>query len=142
MSRVIIPDRICSHCGGTKWIIEKENRKYGVITRYRCAIKASERYKRWEINNPDKVSHYSKQVNKRKTESGYWKTEEYKKKQLLKYYKDRDQVTDRFVKHRLAHDGSLSQSDIPQELVELKRKQILLIRELRNHEENKDSINQ
>jgi hypothetical protein len=142
MARVIIPEKICSHCGGTKWIIEVEERKYWTRTRYRCAIRASERYKRWVVNHPDKVSHYGKEVNKRKTESGYWKTEEYKKQQLVRYYKDRDQITDRFVKHKLAHDGSLSQSDIPQDLIELKRKQILLIRKLRNHEENKDSINQ
>jgi hypothetical protein len=134
MPTVIIPDKICSHCGGTKWIIEKENRKYGLRTRYRCAIRASERYKRWTVNHPDKVLYYSKESSKVRTECGHWKTEEYKKQQLLRYYENRDQVTDRFVKHILAHDGLLSQSDIPQNLVELKRKQLLLTRQIKNHE--------
>lgn len=133
MPTVIIPEKVCSHCGGTKWIIEKENRKYGIITRYRCSVRANERYKRWTANHADRVLYYSKESNKVKTESGHWKTEEYKKKQLFRYYKDRDQVTDRFVKHRLAHKGPLSQSDIPQELIEIKRKQIKLTREIRNH---------
>jgi hypothetical protein len=134
MPTVIIPDKICSHCGGNKWNIEIEKRKYSTRTRYRCSVKGSERYKRWAANHPNKVSHYSKETNEMKTKSGYWKTEEYKKQQLFRYYKDRDQVTDRFVKHRLAQDGPLSQSDIPQELIELKRKQILLTRQIRNHE--------
>jgi hypothetical protein len=146
MSTVVIPERICPHCGGNKWIIEKENRNYETRNRYRCYFQSQERVKRWRINNPDKCKSYNlkhaKINNKIKTESGYWKTDEYKKKQLLRYYHDRDQITDRFVKYKLAHDGQLSQSDIPQELVELKRKQLLLTRQIRNHEENKDSINQ
>jgi len=146
MSTVIIPERVCSHCGGNKWIIEKETRKYWVRTRYRCYLQSQERVKKWRTNNPDKYKSYGlkdSEVNgKVKTEYGYWRTEEYKKKQLLRYYENRDQITDRFIKHALARKTSLSQSDIPQDLIELKRKQLLLIRELKNHEENKDSINQ
>jgi hypothetical protein len=133
MPTVIIPDRICSHCGGTKWNIEKEKYKYGIKIRYRCSVRANERNKRWQLNHPDKVLYFSKKRAEIQRKSEYWKSEKYKKQQIFRYYKDRDQVTDRFVKHRLAHDGLLSQSDIPQELIELKRKQILLTRTIRNN---------
>jgi Ribonuclease G/E len=133
MPTIEIPDKICPHCGGTKWIIEIEKRQYSTITRYRCSLKAKERCKKWAVKNIDKCKSYAIKANKIKTESGYYKTENYKKQQTIRYYKERDALTDHFVKTRLANDGLLSQSEMPKELIELKRKELLLTRTIRNN---------
>ena len=134
MPIIEIPDKICSHCGGNKWKVEVEKLKYWTRTRYRCPVKAGERYKRWAVKNIDKYKSYSIKTNKIRVESGYYKTENYKKQQIIRYYRERDALTDHFVRVRLANDGLLSQSEMPQELIELKRKQLLLTRTIRNNE--------
>jgi hypothetical protein len=133
MPTIDIPDKICPHCGGIRWKIEHEKRKYGITTRYRCAKKSNERSKNWHLKNPEKSKELNRLAIKRITESGFWKTDEYKTLQLLKYYNDRDNLTDRFLKHRIAHKSILSQTDVSQELVELKRKQLLLTRQIKNN---------
>ena len=133
MPTIEIPDKICPHCGGNKWKVEIEKLKYWTRTRYRCPVKAGERYKRWAVKNIDKYKSYGIKANKIKTESGYWKSANYKTQQTIRYYKERDVLTDHFVKVRLANDGLLSQSEMPQELIELKRKQLLLTRTIRNN---------
>jgi hypothetical protein len=136
MPTIDIPDRICPHCGGTRWKIEYEKRPYWIRTRYRCAKKSNERSKNWHLKNPEKSKELYRLVTKRKTESEFFKTDKYKTSQRLRYYKDRDNLTDRFLKHRIAHKSILSQADIPQELVEIKRKQLLLTRQIKNNVKN------
>jgi hypothetical protein len=73
-----------------------------------------------------------------------------RKKEDQRRQKERDKkqitlIKEKYIKHLLRaslKEYEISSYDIPQDLIELKRKQILLIRKLRNHEENKDSINQ
>jgi hypothetical protein len=127
MPTIDIPGKICTHCGGTKWKIEYEKRPYWIRTRYRCAKQAQERCNRWALKNPEKLKEIYK--NQKKD----YKTSSYRKKQLEKYHYNKDNLTDRFIKHRIAHMNELSQSDIPQELIELKRKQLLLIRQNKNN---------
>jgi hypothetical protein len=48
--------------------------------------------------------------------------------------KTRHELTDGYVRHRLTkHDTLLIAKDIPNDLIELKRKQILLTREIKNY---------
>ena len=140
MPYVIIPDKICSHCGGNKYLIEKTKRPSKsnpdcIRIRYRCVVQSDERSKRWKLNNPDKIKKYV-QLPK---PDGYYRTPEMKERYKLKYKRESEQVTDNYVKNRiLGKSGSLSRTmlsfkDIPQELVEIKRKSILLNRQLRNH---------
>jgi len=130
MPTIDIPDKICPHCGGTKWKIEYEQRPSYIRKRYRCSKKADERSKRWRLNNPEKY----KEICKNKVVC--FTSDSYRKKQLEKYYYNRDNLTDRHIKHLIAHKNELSQSDIPQELIEIKRKELLLIRKIKNNGKN------
>ena len=139
MPTVIIPNKICPHCGGNRYIIEKvkkprkSNPDY-VRTRYRCVVKSNERSYKWAANNPDKVKRY-----KKPKPDGYWKTPKMKERYRLKSKRESEQLTDNFVKNiLLGKSGSLAREmlsfkDIPQKLVEIKRKSILLNRQLKNH---------
>jgi tRNA nucleotidyltransferase/poly(A) polymerase len=140
MATLIISDKICSHCGGNKWIIEYRKRPTKAnpdnkTLRYRCSVKSDERSKRWKFNNPDKVKKYV-QLPK---PDGYWKTPKMKEHYRLKSKRESEQLTDNFVKNKiLGKSGSLAREmlsfkDITQELVEIKRKSILLNRQLKNH---------
>lgn len=140
MATLIISDKICSHCGGNKWIIEYRKRPTKAnpdnkTLRYRCSVKSDERSKRWKFNNPDKVKKY---VQLPKPE-GYWRTPKMKEHFRLKAKRESEQLTDSFVKNiLLGKSGSLSRrtlsfKDIPQELVEIKRQSILLTRQTRNN---------
>jgi len=61
MPTVIIPDKICPHCGGTKWRQSsfKSRSKYKdkdkIFIRYMCYVKVTEGINRWKKNNPEKV---------------------------------------------------------------------------------------
>lgn len=131
MSTVDIPDKVCSHCGGTRWKIEYEKRPYHIRKRYRCVKKAQERTNKWILNNPEKMK-----VIRREKQKRISKTSSYKKKQLEKYYYNRDNLTDRYIKYLIVHKNELSQSDVPQQLIELKRKELLLIRQIKNNGKN------
>ena len=131
MPTVDIPDKICSHCGGTKWRIEYEKRPYWIRKRYRCAKKAQERRDTWALKNPEKI----KELNKNRAKRDYG-TEHCKKYALKKYYHNKDNLTDYYIKYKLTHCNDLSFKDIPQPLIELKRKQLLLIRQIRNNDKN------
>ena len=61
MPTVIIPDKICPHCGGDKWFqsSNKSRSKYKDkdkrFIRYMCSIIRIEGINRWKKNNPEKV---------------------------------------------------------------------------------------
>lgn len=70
MAVIEIPDRVCPHCGTTRWITE--TLKTGTI-RYRCPVLAQERRKRWKAKNPEiALKHEKKRAAKRVAE-GYYK---------------------------------------------------------------------
>lgn len=137
MATIIIPDKICSHCGGIKWRIEyrkkptKSNPDNRTI-RYRCSVQSDERSYKWVLNNPNKSKRYQKPK-----PDGYYRTPEMKERYRLKAKRESDQLADNFIKNKiLGESGSLSRTtlsfkDIPQELVELKRKSIQLNRQLK-----------
>lgn len=77
MAIVHIPDRVCPHCGGTRWSVEPK--KTGSI-RYRCPVLAQERRKRWKANNPERVLQHLKTNAEKRVAAGYFK----KRRQLIK----------------------------------------------------------
>lgn len=153
---------------GSKHCIKCSNALYYIRNKEEIAKRMSVRYysnleenrkksakKRveWRANNPDKAKivdkktyawvkadpvRYQKQlerVNKQKVQKKYGHLEQ--------AYRDRSKqnLTDNFVKRTLLewHSGILRYSDIPQELVELKRTQILLTRQLKQNGKNQHS---
>jgi len=139
MATITIPDKICTHCGGTKYTIEYEKRPTisnpdNKRVRYRCVVKANERNHKWRVNHPDKVKKYIQSK-----PDGYYRTPEMRERYRLKAKKESDQLADNFIKNKiLGKSGSLARKnlcfkDIPQELVEIKRQSILLTRQTRNN---------
>jgi hypothetical protein len=147
MPTIDIPDKICPHCSGVRWnvayrknknpqytcvlILKKRERKRYLANPEPCKERARKRTSRlwlikdpkvleklyakqaeWRRNNPDKVKSY-----KRKTESSI-----------------RKDLGDPYVKRQIIQlDGyeHLSFKDIPQKLIDIKRKQLLLSRQLK-----------
>lgn len=155
MPTIDVPDKICPHCGGTKWYF------HGGYIRT-CFIKLSERRKAWRATDNGKafMSSYHK------TEAGKKHKEKYLNKEstvklraelaIKKYYRDKAnnpdklreykkvnaaksilKLTDSVIKRYIARDYSgIDYSDVPQELIELKRKQVLLTRKIKDYGKN------
>ncbi len=161
MPTIDIPDRICPHCGGTKWQINVPKDGY---KRYYCFFKAAENRKRWRSTDEGKAytnSYYKTEAGK-KHKKKYLKKESTKKLianlAKAKYHRDmlkdpekvrnkknssnkklREKLTDGMVKHyiiRSYKESGLSAFEIPQELIEIKRKQLLLTRQIKNNVKN------
>lgn len=133
MPTVDIPDKICSHCGGTKWKIEMEKRTYHIRTRYRCAKRAQERSCKSLMKNPERQKEYSFRQNKRRVESGYYKTSKYRAFANEVSKKHSVTLSDKYIKYILRHNKENRNFDVTPELIELKRKQLLLKRQIKNN---------
>lgn len=132
MARVDIPDRICPHCGGTRWIIEKEKKRYWIRTRYRCAKKAYERSKKWCLANPDKVKEYQK--NRQKT---YWKTPKMREYERLRSARHSSELTDKYIRYMLRHNPVYRNATITPEMIERYRIHLKTSRQLKTIENAK-----
>lgn len=162
MPTVIIPDKICSHCGGTKWFIVYEKYKTKTYTFYRCSEKVNEINRVWSAKNKDKrsltnkkskdkVKHTEAYKEKNKTRAKEWyrlnteraknnhkktkkanpeKYKNFERKKQQEYIKTMHSV---YLKELICQHSNIPRSDVPQELIELKRKQLILTRIIRNH---------
>lgn len=90
MPTVIIPDKVCPHCGGTKWRQSsfKSRSKYKdkdkIFIRYMCYVKVTEGINRWKTNNPERVkaikkTHRNKDPERTKQLDSSYKRTYYKK---------------------------------------------------------------
>jgi len=70
MAIVNIPDRVCPHCNGTRWVMEPT--KTGFM-RYRCPVLAQERRKRWKAKNPERALQHEKKRAAKRVAEGYFK---------------------------------------------------------------------
>jgi hypothetical protein len=164
MPTIDIPDKICSHCGGTKWyhriysrVSKVTGKPYECYECRNCNIKHS---KNWALNNINKLKEIKKKSylkykdndlkRKRNAENAkrYRKcvkdTPEYKeriKKYSVKSFQIlKNSLSDRYIKDKLIYESGqkvLDRNDIPQELIEIKRKQLLLTRQIKNNVKNK-----
>jgi hypothetical protein len=160
MPTVDIPDKICPHCGGTKWFLVYQKYKDKVYTIYNCRTKRDESNKKWNSENrearnlihkrsKDKVKHTEDYIKKnRKRASVYYqnnpdkvktnsknarlknpdKYNQYVKLAKKRYVKD---LSDIYIKELICYKTEISRKNIPQELIEIKRKQLLLKRKLK-----------
>lgn len=133
MATIDIPDKICPHCGGTKWKTEYRKKPTKAdpdktLIRYRCAIRGKERLDRWAENNPDRWKSYPK----RNKPAGYYKTPERREQGRLKTKRESDNLEDNFIKRMIMGNlKDISRSEIPQKLIGIKRTQLLLSRQLK-----------
>jgi hypothetical protein len=145
MPTVEIPDKICPHCGGIKWKTEyrKSTKDPNVkILMYRCAVKGNERNYKWKRENPEKAREHNKRSCRNRRANGYYKTPKEQERNRQRAKKDSTTLCDNYVYRIIFNDPEikhLSRSDIPQELIETKRKQLLLKRQIRNDAKDKSS---
>jgi len=138
--------------------IIKRNREKGVIplAEYKkkvcCGLTKAEQRKRWRINNLDKVKEQEKKYYLKYKENGKMvldgrkyrarkKNDPIRSAKTREYFREvakqrRENLTDIYIKSTLVLDTNLKHSDIPQELVELQRKQLKLKRDAKKQKEN------
>lgn len=104
MPTIDIPDKICSHCGGTKWYIFTQDSR----TKKVCYVLKREGWIKFHKSNPDKHRTYRKSGYKQKS----------------------NKLTNTYLKELIISNSDLSFSDVPQDLIELKRKQLTLKRQI------------
>jgi hypothetical protein len=143
MPTVDIPDRVCSHCGGTKWYTDIQKNKNSI--RYTCVVLSKERSRKNYLNNTEQYKKKARESEKRimqdpsrrrkLNESRYkWRKKNPEKVKLYKKKSNnriRKTLQDEYVKRQIVHNTNLSFKDVPPELVELKRKQISLLRQVK-----------
>jgi hypothetical protein len=164
MPTIDIPGKICSHCGGTKYyhriyskVSKVTGKQYECYECKNCNIKSS---KKWALNNKNRLDEIKKKsyLKYRNTESRKEKNRKIAKKyrDSVKHtleYKERvkrysiksfqilkNSLSDRYIKDKLIYESNqkvLDRKDVPQELIELKRKQLLLIRQIKNKNNGK-----
>lgn len=107
MPTINIPDKICPHCGGTRWYKFLQNG----YSKYYCKKKKDIYLKDWHNENPNKHKSYRKPFGINKSRK----------------------LTDTYLKELLIQYTNLSFKDIPKKLIETKRKQLLLTRQIKNY---------
>ena len=109
MPVINIPEKVCPHCNGTLWYARKViSIRTGEKLRYRCYKKISEQREKVALNLKEK-------------DRAYQKT-------------NVENLSDRYIVHVLVSykcRGLLFKKDIPQELIKIKREQLLLKRQIR-----------
>lgn len=137
MPTIDIPDKICPHCGGIRWKSEyKTLAKGDKVLIYRCSVRATERNKRWKLKHPEAVREHNITSCRKRRANGYFKTPKEKERSRLISKKQRDTLADNYVYKQIFSDPNIkivSRADIPQEMIEIKRKQLLLTRQIKNY---------
>jgi hypothetical protein len=105
MPTIDIPDKICKHCGGIRWFVFNQDG----YTKFYCNLKKLETHKRFIKNNPEKHSIYRRKSGREKSVK----------------------LTNTYLKERIVYKTNLSFNDIPQKLIDIKRKQLQLTRQIR-----------
>ena len=162
MPIIEIPDKICSHCNGTRWYTRTT--KDGVLIQV-CSVRKNEYNKKWRVKAPEtykairirytnKVKHTEEYKSKTlKRSNNYCKENrekvrlqmahthsKYKEKYKEKYAEKVKERT-KFNVETLSKNyvialirgqtRGLYSFEIPQELIDLKRKQLILIRQIK-----------
>jgi hypothetical protein len=160
MPTVDIPDKICPHCGGTRWFLYYRKYKDTVYTKYTCSLRQKQNIENWKKANPqaykasmkkskEKNKHKHREKEKIRAKAYYAKnrdkvinrSKQWKENNLEVYKKHRKKIdkeaslilSDRYIKSLICDDRSIEYGEITPELIELKRKQLLLKRKIKQH---------
>jgi len=141
MATIDIPDKICPHCGGIRWRIEHKTLAAGnKVEVYRCAVRAIERSNKWKSRHPENVREHNIKSCKRRREKGYFKTPKEQERNRIRTRKEAETLCDNYIQRLIFSSPDiedLKRSDIPQKLIDLKRKQLLLTRQLKQLQNEK-----
>jgi hypothetical protein len=133
MPTIDIPDKICPHCGGTRWNLMKSKytKKDGTIsvtTFYTCYKKRYDTSNKTKANNPEKYRAINKKASskRRKTEKFKQWNSVYQKKLVANLY---PLYLARLI---VKYNKGLNWRDLPPEIVDIKRKHTELRRQIKN----------
>jgi len=163
MPTIDIPDKICPHCGGTRWTVTvlKSN---GYVSHV-CFYRLAENRKKWRATEKGKelTLMYAKTDSRKRILEKYNAKQSSKdlKAKLARNKYHRDKLNDPeklkacknktynksvikladwiIRKYLVQYETCLKVSDIPQWLTELKRKELLLTRQIKNKKNGKDN---
>jgi len=171
MATIDIPDKICSHCGGIRWVTFNKTKTLSsgekkTYLSYRCAKKNIESGDKWRKNHLEKYKKTAREYvkSRRKIDFEFAEKEREKiriygkvhrqERQLYRkkwakanlekdrsYYRKSNKIqcinlSDYYVCRIIIGRNKLFKQDIPQEMVEIKRKQLLLTRQIKNYVKN------
>ena len=140
MPTIDIPDKICPHCGGIRWRTEyKKLAKGNRVLIYRCAVNAIERSSRWKSKNPDNVREHNIKSCKKRRDAGYFKTPKERERSRIRSVREAAELCNNYIYKTILASPDLkgiTRSNIPQEMIETKRKQLLLMRQTKNYANN------
>jgi len=146
MPTIDIPDKICPHCGGTRWN-KRKNKKSKDGIRYECIVKINEtflkwhhkkmespefremrkeRQKNWENNNKDKVK--ANQRRYRESENGKIVV---KQKDKNAYKKRVDTLSHLYIKKLLKYQYNVQKEDISDDMMNKYKTYLLAFRQLK-----------
>ena len=159
MPTIDIPDKICPHCGRIKWDVKYHQN--GKIKSTYCSNKRLENEKNRRIKNYDKIYLQQKvwaQKNidkcresvknyyfRNKDSRAFYMKSHMKKPEVRENIKRKlkeriakltDGIVRNMIKHQFSKDVLIKASEILPELIELKRKQLLLKRKLKQNDKN------
>jgi hypothetical protein len=170
MPTIDIPDKICPHCGGTRWYFTKrgylcylrnyeQNKRRYIKNREQCLLNR----KQWAEENKEKVKVHKKKCYEKNKQKYFLLTKKWNEKHKNKrklyevisrernkesrqiYTKKRvELLPDGYVINQIIrkkYRDCLKSSDIPQDLIELKRKQLTLTRQIKNNGKDQSSDN-
>jgi hypothetical protein len=162
MPTIDIPDKICSHCNDTKWFVTYQKYKDKVYTVHTCFNKKIESQKKWISENKDKrLLMYKRSKDKVKQTDDYIKNNRARANKYYEQNPDKVKTTskavrlknpdkyknickinkrkyvkflnDVYIKNLICQNSGLQFGDVPQPLIKLKRKQLLLKRQIKNN---------
>lgn len=134
----------CTKCGGVKWLCEfaaeKRNRKDGKCSQCRACKqkqkvefqnKNPERARKWEKENPGKMMGYRRRwIENNLEKKREWDNHPRQQEKRRIYVKENvDKLKDPYIKHLLKRIG-ISKGQMSHEMMEAKRQQIMLFREV------------
>jgi hypothetical protein len=157
---VNLPDKICPHCNGTKWITTSnkhicKNGNISIYHGYQCYTRnkenrlkqidkkredSKEYYKRYKANpeNLKKIKERSKdrylKYGEKYREKGRIQAKRYhdnnREKVINKKRENRLNLTDHYIKSTLVIKTNLKYQEVPKELIEIQRKSLQLKRKV------------
>jgi hypothetical protein len=151
MPTIDIPDKICLHCGGTKWYKFNIKTKSSTTIVYKCVKRVLDINKKsnsGSISAKKALDKYRKTDRFKLVQNTYYasnkerileRTKDWRSKNKTRYNESVniskkvyiDNLTDYYIKELLTkRQPELNYSDIPQELIDAKRAQILLLRQI------------
>ncbi len=157
MPTLIIPDKICSHCGGTEWYYYKkkntyccrnkqkeEQKAYASTPEGKAKLKAGR--DKYRLNNKNNEKQHYKDYYAKNKETYKINSHKYRKtekgKNALKRAKNKqsENLTDYYIVNTyyinlyVSEGIKINRKDVTQEQIEIQRKKLLLTRQLKNHE--------